>query len=155
MMKSEEEIRRQVVGELSFGESVSETQLFRTISREVMDQPSDNYIRLGMKKKLRKNVFNSIRRMDVLQDFLEDEDVTEIMVNGESKIFVEKNGRIYDTTQKFSYREKLDEIIQEIAAKGNRIVNESSPILDVRLMDGSRVNIVLPPVAMDGPVVTI
>ena len=93
--------------------------------------------------------------MDVLQDLLEDEDITEIMVNGPSSIFVEKDGRLQKTDRKFESVERLDHIAQQIASGGNRIVNESNPILDVRLEDGSRVNIVVPPIALNGPVITI
>ncbi len=155
MMKSEDEIRRHVVGDLSVADEVSETQLLRKINQEVIATPETGYVRLHQKKRLRRAVFNSIRRMDVLQDYLDDEEVTEIMVNGANQIFIEKRGHLTCTNRQFSSREKLEEIIQQIASGGNRIVNESSPILDVRLEDGSRVNIVLPPVAMDGPVVTI
>ena len=93
--------------------------------------------------------------MDVLQDLLEDEEITEIMVNGPSSIFVEKNGKIQKTDRTFESPERLDHIAQQIASGGNRIVNESNPILDVRLEDGSRVNIVVPPIALNGPVITI
>ena len=91
----------------------------------------------------------------MLQDLLEDEDITEIMVNGPSSIFVEKDGRLQKTDRKFESVERLDHIAQQIASGGNRIVNESNPILDVRLEDGSRVNIVVPPIALNGPVITI
>lgn len=158
MRKSEEKIRKKVVEELAFEKDISETTLLKKINDEVVDceDSGEKYIRLGSKKRLRKNVFNSIRRMDVLQDYLEDEDVTEIMVNGANQIFVEKKGKLIETGARFSSREKLEDIVQQIAADGNRIVNEASPILDVRLEDGSRVNIVLPPVSLcDGPVVTI
>ena len=91
----------------------------------------------------------------MLQDLLEDEDITEIMVNGPSSIFVEKDGRLQKTDRRFESVERLDHIAQQIASGGNRIVNESNPILDVRLEDGSRVNIVVPPIALNGPVITI
>ena len=112
-------------------------------------------MRLEEKKKLRHSIFNSIRKMDVLQDILEDEEVTEIMVNGPGNIFIERKGVLTKTELKFEHRERLEDIVQQIASTGNRIVNESSPILDARLKDGSRVNIVVPPIAIDGPVVTI
>lgn len=155
MKKSEEEIRSRVIGGLSMEHEITETKLLSTISEEVLSEDRKEYIRLRERKQLRRNVFNSIRRMDVLQDLLEDEEITEIMVNGAKRIFVEKGGRLIETGREFSSKEKLEEIIQQIASKGNRIVNETSPILDVRLEDGSRVNVVLPPIAIDGPVVTI
>ena len=155
MKKSEEEIRSRVVGGLSMEHAITETKLLSTISEEVLSESREDYIRLRERKQVRRNVFNSIRRLDVLQDLLEDEEITEIMVNGANRIFIEKGGKLIETDREFSSKEKLEEIIQQIASKGNRIVNETSPILDVRLEDGSRVNIVLPPIAIDGPVVTI
>lgn len=155
MKKSEEEIRSRVIGGLSMEHAITETKLLSTISEEVLSESREDYIRLRERKQVRRNVFNSIRRLDVLQDLLEDEEITEIMVNGANRIFIEKGGKLIETDRKFSSKEKLEEIIQQIASKGNRIVNETSPILDVRLDDGSRVNIVLPPIAIDGPVVTI
>lgn len=155
MKKSEEEIRSRVIGGLSMEHAITETKLLSTISEEVLSESREDYIRLRERKQVRRNVFNSIRRLDVLQDLLEDEEITEIMVNGANRIFIEKGGKLIETDREFSSKEKLEEIIQQIASKGNRIVNETSPILDVRLEDGSRVNIVLPPIAIDGPVVTI
>ena len=155
MRKSEEEIRERVVGELAMENSISDTQLLSAINQEVLSETGEHYIRLRERRAVQKNIFNSIRRLDILQDLLEDDEVTEIMVNDARKVFVEKNGRLFDTERKFSSEEKLEEIIQQIASQGNRIVNESSPILDVRLKDGSRVNVVLPPISINGPAVTI
>ena len=102
-----------------------------------------------------KKIFNSVRRLDVLQELLEDPDITEIMINGPDHIFIEKGGRLLDSGKKFPSQAKLEDVIQQIVSKVNRVVNEASPIVDVRLLDGSRVNVVLPPVALDGPVMTI
>ncbi len=104
---------------------------------------------------LKKEVFNSIRRLDVLQDFIEDESVTEIMVNGLHSIFVERSGRLIDTGKAFSSKERLYDIIQQIVAGANRTDNTSSPIVDARLPSGERVNVVLDPVAVNGPILTI
>ncbi|MBP3702329.1 MAG: CpaF family protein [Lachnospiraceae bacterium] len=155
MRKSEEEIRERVVGELAMENSISDTQLLSAINQEMLSETGEHYIRLRERRAVQKNIFNSIRRLDILQDLLDDEEVTEIMVNGAGKVFIEKNGRLLDTERKFSSEEKLEEIIQQIASQGNRIVNESSPILDVRLEDGSRVNVVVPPISITGPAVTI
>ncbi|NDL66692.1 CpaF family protein [Clostridiales bacterium F-3ap] len=100
-------------------------------------------------------IFNSLRRLDLLQPLLDDDAVTEIMVNGPSEIFVEKDGRMYREEVEFDNKEKLEDLIQRIVSRVNRVVNEKNPICDARLEDGSRVNIVLPPAALDGPVVTI
>lgn len=95
------------------------------------------------------------RRLDILQELLDDKEVTEIMINGAGKIFIEKKGKMLLWNRRFEKTEQLEDIIQQIVGKVNRIVNVSSPIADARLEDGSRVHIVLPPVALDGPVVTI
>lgn len=141
--------------EIPAGIEISDEEIQNCIDGEIAGICKEQYIRLEEKKKLRHSVFNSIRKMDVLQDILEDEEVTEIMVNGPGNIFIERKGVLAKTELKFEQRERLEDIVQQIASTGNRIVNESSPILDARLKDGSRVNIVVPPIAIDGPVVTI
>ena len=107
------------------------------------------------RQELGKSVFYSIRKMDVLQELIDCDEVTEIMVNGTENIFVEKAGGIYEWEKHFETKEKLEDVIQKIVAKCNRVVNEASPIADARLENGSRVNIVLSPVALNGPVITI
>ncbi len=148
-------IRKRVIDKLPPGEELNDSELIKLIEEEIEREGSVQYLRLDQKRKLRHEVFNSLRRMDVLQDLLDDEDVTEIMVNGHEHIFIEKQGAISETGYSFEGRERLEDIAQQIASGGNRIVNESHPILDARLPDGSRVNIVLPPVAIEGPVITI
>ena len=93
--------------------------------------------------------------MGILDELLEDEDITEIMINSHNSIFIEKKGHIYETEGQFDSPERLNDIIQQIVSRNNKRINESSPIADTRLSDGSRVNIVLPPVAIDGAVVTV
>lgn len=100
-------------------------------------------------------VFNALRRLDVLQPLLEDDSITEIMINGPEAIFIERNGRVQRLDKRFESREKLENIIQTIVSTVNRAVNEASPIADARLQDGSRVSVVLPPVALNGPILTI
>jgi len=100
-------------------------------------------------------MYNSIKGLDVLQDIVDNPDITEIMVNGPEHIFIEENGRITEYPEHFISLQKLEDVVQQIVSKVNRMVNEANPIVDVRLLDGSRVNIVLPPVALNGPVVTI
>ncbi len=148
-------VRERVIEQLLPGEEISDERLLSRIEEQIELIVGDRYLRLEEKKSIRHEVFNSLRRMDVLQDILEDEDVTEIMVNGPDHIFVERSGRITETGLRFECRERLEDIAQQIASTGNRIVNESHPILDARLTDGSRVNIVVPPVAIEGPVITI
>ena len=149
------QIREAVLQEIPPGVEIRDDQLMALIEDEITRLSGREYIRLEEKREMRHKVFNSLRKMDVLQDILEDEDVTEIMVNGPNHIFVEKEGRIMETGLHFEDAERLEDIAQQIASSGNRIVNESNPILDVRLSDGSRVNIVVPPIAIEGPVITI
>lgn len=104
---------------------------------------------------LRQELFNAIRRLDLLQELIDDKTVTEIMVNGADAIFYERDGRIYTWDRHFESREKLEDVIQQIVSRSNRQVNESIPIVDARLKDGSRVNVVLDPVALNGPILTI
>ncbi len=157
--KEEEElinmIREDVMGDIPAGTQLSDEELLSIIEKSIEKTGREIYLRLDVKRNLRHVIFNSLRRMDVLQDILDDEDVTEIMVNGSKKIFIEKNGAMTKTSLKFSDEERLNDIAQQIASSGNRIVNESNPILDARLEDGSRVNIVVPPIALEGPVITI
>ena len=148
-------VRERVIRDLPRGEEVDDEELIRRIEEQIEVEARETYLRLDEKRQLRHEVFNSLRRMDVLQDILEDESVTEIMVNGPNKIFVEKEGRMTETGLRFEGQGRLEDIAQQIASTGNRIVNESHPILDARLEDGSRVNIVVPPVAIEGPVITI
>ena len=113
--------------------------------------------RLGLRKKeeLRRDLFFSIRKLDVLQELIDDPTITEIMANGHRKIFFERNGKIERWERSFSSQERLEDVIQQIAGRCNRVVNEQSPIVDARLANGARVNVVLPPVALDGPILTI
>lgn len=148
-------LRERVLDEIPAGVELNDSQLLSLIEKQIWEVFQDTYLRLEDKKQLRHMVFNSIRRMDVLQDLLEDEDVTEIMVNGPDHIFVEKEGNLTETGYTFEHQGRLEDIAQQIASSGNRIVNESNPILDARLEDGSRVNIVVPPIAIEGPVITI
>ena len=143
-------IRERVLEEVPPGAELADETLQAMIDRTITELFPDEYIRLEEKRKLRHMVFNSIRRMDVLQDVLEDETITEIMVNGPHHIFVEQAGHLYETGLTFEHQTRLENIVQQIASRGNRIVNESNPILDARLEDGSRVNIVVPPIALAG-----
>lgn len=149
------EIRERVLNEIPAGLELSDRELLALIGQHINNLGKEAYLRLEEKRKLRHMVFNSIRKMDVLQDLLEDEEVTEIMVNGPGHIFVEKEGQLTETGLVFEHQGRLEDIAQQIASRGNRIVNESNPILDARLEDGSRVNIVVPPIAIEGPVITI
>lgn len=115
----------------------------------------EKYLSLKEKTELGKELFNTFRKLDVLQEFLEDESITEVMINGTQSIFLERDGRILQSEKRFASRRKLEDVIQQIVSETNRMVNESTPIVDTRLSDGSRVNVVLYPIALNGPIVTI
>ena len=136
-------------------QEIIDEKVLELIDRSLLEHPDIGYVSLEGRIRLRKELFNAVRRMDVLSDLLEDDSITEIMINGYDQIFVEKNGRIQSFSQSFESEDRLASIIQQIVAGCNRLVNEAVPIVDARLPDGSRVNVVLPPVALDGPTMTI
>lgn len=134
---------------------LSEEEFITLIRSKIEIFGRKNPLNLAERKQLEKRIVAKFRGFDLLQDLLEDEEITEIMVNGKSKIFVEKNGKILQTKMAFGNDEKLLDVIQRIVSWNNQMVNEASPIVDTRLPDGSRVNIVLPPVAVDGATISI
>lgn len=129
-------------------------QIYELIDSLILKQ-REVPIPLSEKNRLRKELFYTVRKLDILQELLEDEDVTEIMVNGPNHIFVERKGLMEETNLRFSSVEKLVDVVMQIAGRCNRVVNESKPIVDARLDNGDRVNVVISPVALDGPVLTI
>lgn len=150
-----EEIRTKVLARIDYSREISDGEIGDIIDEAIGD---DGYLRIlpvRERQELRKDIFCSLRRWDILQTLLEDEQVTEIMINGPDHIFVEREGRISETGQRFPSAEKLRDLIQRIVAGCNRTVNEASPIVDARMENGERVNVVLDPVAIEGPVVTI
>ena len=136
-------------------QEIIDEKVLELIDRSLLEHPDIGYVSLEGRIRLRKELFNAVRRMDVLSDLLEDDSITEIMINGYDQIFVEKDGRIQSFSQSFESEDRLASIIQQIVAGCNRLVNEAVPIVDARLPAGSRVNVVLPPVALDGPTMTI
>ena len=122
---------------------------------DVISEESNRWVGMADKRRLRKELFASIRKLDALEEFLSDPAVTEIMVNGADTIFTERGGKLQKEGVTFESAEKLADVIQQIVARVNRVVNEASPIVDARLSDGSRVNVVMPPVALNGPILTI
>lgn len=149
------QIQEMIVNEMNRGNGISDEEILECIEEHVLKLGHTVYLSVGKKEEMIRTIFNSIRKLDVLQEILEDNSVTEIMVNGPNHIFIEKDGRLQPYPKKFSSQEKLEDVVQQIVGKVNRRVNEASPIADVRLLDGSRVNVVLPPIALEGPVVTI
>ena len=116
---------------------------------------AEHRLTVGERRQAKKDVFDSLRRLDVIQDLMEDPDVTEIMVNGPDRIFYERDGGLYESGRRFFDRKRLEDVIQKIASGVNRVINEANPIVDARLQDGSRVNAVLPPVSLSEAVLTI
>ena len=123
---------------------------------ELLLQEGSNYgLSLNEKANLRKELFRSIRKLDVLQELLEDTSITEIMVNGWDKIFIEREGHLITWNKTFTSSGKLEDVIQQIVARCNRVINTLHPIVDARLENGARVNAVIPPISLDGPILTI
>ncbi len=129
--------------------------ILREIDAGIREELSEGYIPLKERLALRNELFHTFRKLDLLSELIEDEEVTEIMINGYDRIFIEKQGRLAELDKHFFNEEKLYDVIQQVVSFCNRMVNETHPIVDARLADGSRVNVVLPPVALDGPVMTI
>lgn len=149
------EVRKAVSERLDLTRELSDEDIRDVIGEIIKDRSAENYISLTDKKSIMDGVFNSMRGLDVLQPLVDDPSVTEIMINGPNDIFIEQNGRLFRKNVSFGSNEKLENVIQNIVSRVNRTVNESTPIVDARLKDGSRVNVVLPPIALNGPTVTI
>lgn len=154
-MKELDELQLQVMKELDLSKEIADEELMEVIRRVLEENDEGGYVSLNEKAGIGKDLFNTFRKLDILQELLEDDTITEIMINGTEHIFIEREGALSRLDKRFSDKRKLEDIIQQIVAKANRIVNEASPIVDARLEDGSRVNVVLCPVAINGPVVTI
>ena len=151
-----DELRSEVREALSSFEQIGDDELYDCIEQAVAGVAERQYLPLGQRIDLKNRLFDSFRRLDILQELVDDPEVTEIMVNGKDHIFVERSGRLERWDRSFDQVEQLEDMIQQIVSKINRVVNVSRPIADARLVeDGSRVHIVLPPIALDGPVVTI
>lgn len=148
-------IRADVSGRMDLNRDTGDEEIKDLITSAVFDMSREKHICITERKLLADAVFNSMRRLDILQPLIDDRSVTEIMVNGPDDIFMEKGGKVNRCNMRFESTERLEDVIQTIVSKTNRVVNESSPIVDARLDDGSRVNIVLKPAAINGPIMTI
>nr|WP_245537509.1 CpaF family protein [Salinicoccus carnicancri] len=135
--------------------SVSNDELRQYVEEFVITYAKQYQISSGQMSVIVERMYNSFRGLGVLQPLLDDKDITEIMVNNYLEIFVEKHGEVFKSDVRFESQQKLEDTIQSIVSKVNRVVNESTPIVDARLEDGSRVNVVLPPVALKGAAMTI
>ena len=150
-----EDIRADVLSRIDVGNEVSDESIRETIEESMGDYCRGNYLPLSLRQQIYNEIFYELRQLDIIQELVEDPDITEIMVNGPDNIFIEREGRVMKWEKAFSKPEKLDNIIQQIVGFCNRVVNEASPIVDARLPDGSRVNVVMKPIALNGPILTI
>ncbi len=153
--QEKEQLRRELYLQFNQCGELSDEQMENMIEEKVMELSRKRYISIAERQQIKEELFNVFRKLDVLSELLENDEISEIMVNGEQRIFIEKQGKIYQVPEQFASEERLRNVIQQIVSSCNRIVNETVPIVDARLKDGSRVNVVLPPVALDGAVMTI
>ncbi len=155
MSEEWQEIRSQILDDIDLSRDIPDEELQEMIAQYVGRYGRDHLLSLEKRAEYHRHIFHSFRRLDVIQDLLDDEEVTEIMVNGPEHIFFEKAGRIYPWKGGTLTEERLADVIQQIVGDANRTVNEAQPIVDARLADGSRVNVVLSPVSIDGSAVSI
>lgn len=148
-------LREQIFCEVDLERKIGDEEVSQLISSHLDDFSQEFMMSLRERQEVEQALFDSLRKLDVLQELLEDDAITEIMVNGVEHIFYEKGGQLYQSERRFSSREKLEDVIQQIVSFSNRMVNEASPIVDARLPDGARVNVVLAPIALDGAALSI
>lgn len=148
-------LRQRLLEELDMSRELEDGEILELIDRTILGSQELQYRTLEEKIAFRQELFYSIRRLDVLQELIEDNTVTEIMVNGPDHIFIERTGHIEKWDKKFTSQERLEDVIQQIVGKCNRVINESMPIVDARLENGARVHAVASPVALNGPILTI
>ncbi len=150
-----EEIRLEITQEIDRTRDINDDELMEMVTEAVFRKSGRLYLDIVKKRELADMVYNSMRRLDILQPIIDDKSITEIMINGPDRIFIECEGRIYKAETGFDSLAKLEDVIHNIVSRTNRVVNEASPIVDFTLQDGSRVNVVLKPIALDGPIMTI
>jgi len=148
-------MRKALMEELENSIELTDEDILEKIDELLLGSGKEGYIPLKEKVRLRQELFDSVRKLDVLQELIDNPKVTEVMVNGYQTIYVEKDGRMNRWEKSFTSKEKLEDVIQQIAGQCNRVVNENKPIVDARLSNGSRVNVVVSPIALNGPILTI
>ena len=148
-------LREQVLKQIDLSREISDEEIETLIAEEIAKFSRGKFLSIKERVRIEKQIFNSLRKLDAIQELIEDKSVTEIMVNGPNQIFYEKAGRIYKFDGQFSSEERLVDILQQIVAGHNRVINLASPIVDTRLEDGSRVNMVLSPISIEGSALTI
>ncbi|MCR4674932.1 MAG: CpaF family protein [Lachnospiraceae bacterium] len=154
-MSLRERLRLQILNKMDLTREIEDGEIRQMIREEIILLSREHSLTLEERLNLEQEVFNSLRKLDVLQDLLDAEEISEIMINGAENIYVEKNGVIEKSKLKFSSEDKLYDVIQQIVSVNNRMVNESSPIVDTKLPDGSRVNVILSPISLEHSTVTI
>ncbi len=150
-----QELRRRVLERLDYSREQPDEEVLEIIDGVMLDEQVLRQLPVGESHHLRMELFFSLRRLDILQNLIDDPGITEIMINGPDSIFIERGGQLTELDMRFESEEKLQDVIQQIVAGCNRVVNEASPIVDARLSNGARVNIVMNPIALNGPIVTI
>lgn len=151
-----QKLRREILEQLDYGRELEDEEVWEQIDRAILGQEELSRIPVNIRSRLRTDLFDALRRLDILQNLVEDPGITEIMINGPDHVFIEREGRLSRLDTGFESAEKLKDVIQQIVAGCNRVVNEASPIVDARLpASGARVNIVMSPIAINGPIVTI
>lgn len=150
-----QKLRQEILEQLDYGRELEDEEVLEQIDRAILEQEELRRLPVNLSSRLRLDLFDSLRRLDILQNLVEDAGITEIMINGPDNVFVEREGYLSQLDTGFESEEKLKDVIQQIVAGCNRVVNEASPIVDARLKNGARVNVVLSPIALNGPIVTI
>ena len=148
-------LKEKLIESIDYSRESSVEEIRELIDGMLVRESRERPISLAERKRLRKELFHAVRKLDVLQELVDDPQITEIMINGPDRIFIERDGKILESGLHFDSGEKLQNVIQQIVSDCNRVVNEASPIVDARLENGARVNVVLNPVALNGPIVTI
>lgn len=149
------ELQNKILERIDYGRELTDEEVADLIDETILSDGQVQISSVRMRTRLKKELFDSLRRLDILQLFVEDPTITEIMINGKDHIFIEQEGQLKELDLKFDSVQKLQDVIQKIVAGCNRVVNEASPIVDARLPNGARVNVVMSPVALNGPIVTI
>lgn len=148
-------LKEKLLESIDYSRESSDEEIRELIDEMLVREGREKPLSLSERSRLRRELFHAVRKLDVLQELVDDPQITEIMINGPNKIFIEQNGRLIESELRFDSEEKLQNVIQLIVSDCNRTVNEASPIVDARLANGARVNVVLNPVALNGPIVTI
>lgn len=149
------DLQELIIGRLNLSREMTEEEIMEMIDDQIQQESKKRYLEISVRERFRREIFHSIRQLGILQELIENPQITEIMVNGTQGIFIEQKGKIKKLDICFDSAEKLKHVIWQITARCNRVVNEASPIVDARLSDGARVNVVLDPVAINGPILTI